>query len=299
MAVYSINDLEKLTGIKAHTLRIWEKRYGIIEPHRTAANIRYYEDDDLKKLLNVALLNRNGYKISAIARLSRQELLEKVSTLTEMDIHIEGPLDSLTLSMIELDEEKFNRIINKHIELRGFEHTIFEVIFPLLDKVSSMWMTGSMKRVHEYFLSFMIRRKIVSAIEQMEETDDHANAPRILIFLTSTSYYELSFILAHYLLRSRGFKVVNIGSSVLPQDILDAANLCKPDYLFTFYPAQGSSGEFNSLLRSLVGHGIRVPILVAGAPPGTSEAGGFTNVKVLNTLEETILYFESIGRERA
>lgn len=299
MAVYSINDLEKLTGIKAHTLRIWEKRYGLIEPRRTATNIRYYEDEDLKKLLNVALLNRNGYKISAISRMTPQEMMEKVSDLTEVDIDNDDQIDALTLSMIELDEEKFNRIIDKHIEAKGFEETLFEMVFPLLDKVSSMWMSGSMKRVHEYFLSFMIRRKIIAAIEGLEKPDDLSNAPKIMIFLSSNSIFELSFILAHFLLRSRGFKVVNIGNSVLPQDILDAAALCKPDYLFTFYTGQNVGDDFNALLSSLVGHGVQVPILVAGAPPVQPKNAGFSNVIFLGTLDQTIAYFESLAGQQA
>lgn len=297
MAIYSINDLEKLTGVKAHTLRIWEKRYGLIEPHRTQTNIRYYEDEDLKKLLNVALLNRNGYKISSIARMSPQEMMEKVSDLTEVDINYDDQIDTLTLSMIELDEEKFNRIIDKHIALKGFEETLFGMVFPLLDKVSSMWMSGSLKRVHEYFLSFMIRRKIIAAIEGLEEPEHMGQAPKIMIFLSNNSIFELSFILAHFLLRARGFKVVNIGNNVLPQDILDAYHLCKPDYLFTFYTAQGTSDEFNGMLSSLVGHGIEVPVLVAGAPYAHRGAE-FENVHLLGTLDQTIAYFESIAGEK-
>lgn len=295
MTVYSINDLEKLTGIKAHTLRIWEKRYALIEPKRTSTNIRYYEDEDLKKLLNIALLNRNGYKISSIAKMSRHEILEKVSDLTEVDINYDDRIDALTLSMIELDEEKFNRIIDKHIVQKGFEETLFEIVFPLLDKVSSMWMHGSMKRVHEYFLSFMIRRKIIAAIEDLHEPDSGSNGKKIMIFLTNDTIYELSFILAHFLLRKRNFKVVNIGNNVLPQDILDAANLCKPDYLFTFYTSQGAVDDFNGLLSSLIGHGIQVPILVAGVPIGQVQTKDFKNVIYLGTLEQTIEHFEKLG----
>ena len=296
MTVYSINDIEALTGIKAHTLRIWEKRYGLITPKRTETNIRYYEDDDLKKLLNIALLNRNGFKISAIAKMSPEEMLEEVATLTEVDIDYDDQIDTLTLSMIELDEDKFNRIIDKHIEERGFENTLFEIVFPLLDKVSGMWMSGSFKRVHEYFLSFMIRRKIVAAIEEMKNEDGPDNGKRVLIFLFNESIFGLSFILAHFLLRRRGFKVTNIGNSVLPQDILDAANLCKPDYIFTFYDVQGTAKEFDSMLNSLIGHGIRMPILVAGAPMDQLDEKKYENVNYLGSLDQTLAYFDFVSQ---
>lgn len=294
MTVYSINDLEKLTGIKAHTLRIWEKRYGILEPRRTATNIRYYEDEDIKKLLNVALLNRHGYKISTIAGMPQEEILEKVSDLTMVDIDPADQLDALTLSMIELDEDKFNRIIDKHTTQRGFEEMLFDIFFPLLDKVSSMWMSGSFKRVHEYFLSNMISRKVVAAIESLGVKESRAPQQKVLIFLTGESIYELSFMLSHYMLRNRGFRVVNIGEQVLPQDILDAVTLCKPDYLFTFHAKQIGGEDFDSLLSSLIGHGVRKPIIVSGVPPGERDAR-FENVVKLGTLEQTIAYFEMIA----
>ena len=296
MTVYSINDIEALTGVKAHTIRIWEKRYNLINPKRTETNIRYYEDEDLKKLLNIALLNRNGFKISVIAKMTPEEMMDKVATLTEVDIDYDDQIDTLTLSMIELDENKFNRIIDKHIQEKGFENTLFEIVFPLLDKVSGMWMSGSFKRVHEYFLSFMIRRKIVAAIENIKDEDCKSNGKRVLIFLLNESIFGLSFILAHFLLRKRGFKVTNIGNSVLPQDILDAANLCKPDYLFTFYDVQGTVKEFDSMLNSLIGHGIHIPVLVAGAPVGQIDENKYENVNYLGSLDQTLTYFDFVSQ---
>lgn len=292
MAVYSINDLEQLTGIKAHTLRIWEKRYGLIEPKRTEANIRFYQDEDLKRLLNIALLNRNGCKISQIASMSQREILEKVAELTELDICNKGQIDALTLSMIELDEQKFNRIIDKHIEEKGFEETLFTVVFPLLEKVGNMWMSGSLKRVHEYFLTFMIQRKIVAAIEMGRDRGEDCKGRRVLLFLPEDSLHGLSFILAHLLLRNRRFDVVNIGSNILPQDILDAANLCKPDFLFTFHTGRSPNADVQAYLKSLVHHGIEQPIIVAGVPGRMQGVDSKDNIVYLGSLEETMAYLE-------
>ncbi|MEM1119901.1 MAG: MerR family transcriptional regulator, partial [Bacteroidota bacterium] len=124
MAVYSIKDLEKLSGIKAHTIRIWEQRYGIIEPGRTQTNIRYYTDQNLKFLLNIALLNKNGIKISKIAKMGDEEILEKVAAISEINFENDVQLDALTLSMIEMDEFKFDRIISTNIQQLGFERTM-------------------------------------------------------------------------------------------------------------------------------------------------------------------------------
>ena len=128
MVVYTIKDLEKLSGVKAHTLRIWEKRYNIITPKRTPTNIRYYLDEDLKSILNIALLNRNGIKISKIAQMDESAIQKKVAEITDVDESFESQLDSLTISLLELDEEKFVKLMNKNFEQRGCTETMLEVI---------------------------------------------------------------------------------------------------------------------------------------------------------------------------
>ena len=136
MSNYSIKDLEKYTGVKAHTIRIWEQRYNLLEPHRTETNIRYYDDNDLKTLLNIALLNKNGYKISKIAKMSVDEIVHKVADISEVNFENATQLDALTISMIEMDEYKFDRIISTNIEQIGFERTMLEIINPFLEKLS-------------------------------------------------------------------------------------------------------------------------------------------------------------------
>jgi DNA-binding transcriptional MerR regulator len=166
VAVYSIRDLEKLSGIKAHTIRIWEQRYGIIEPQRTKTNIRYYQDEDLKFLLNIALLNKNGIKISKIAKMTKGEVAEKVAAISEINFEYGTQLDALTISMIEMDEFKFDRIVSTNIQQLGFERTMLEIIYPFLDKLSLLWLTGSINPVQENFMSYLIRQKIIVAIDK-------------------------------------------------------------------------------------------------------------------------------------
>lgn len=161
MAVYSIVDLEKLTGVKAHTIRIWEQRYGVITPKRTQSNIRYYQDDDLKQLLNIAILNKNGHKISRIAQMQPDEINETAAALSSIDISYGAHLDALTIAMIEMDELKFDKIFNTHIQQLGFERAMTELIYPFLDKLSILWLTGSISPVQENFISFLIRQKLL------------------------------------------------------------------------------------------------------------------------------------------
>ncbi len=232
MVVYSIKDIEKLSGVKAHTIRMWERRYGVIQPKRTSKNIRYYDDDDLKLILNIALLNRSGIKISHISSMEPQEIIDKVSEITEVDSMFESELDALTLSILEMEEDKFVRILNKKIESLGFENTMNEVIYPLLDKLSTMWIAGSIKGAHEHFVSNIIRRKIIKAIEDESATEQRQDM-KCLIFLPENENHELSLLFLHYILKKIGLRTISLGFGIPVMDALEAYNIYKPDFVFS------------------------------------------------------------------
>jgi len=162
---YSIKDLETLSGIKAHTLRIWEQRYQLLKPHRTNTNIRLYTNEDLRRILNVSLLNKSGTKISKIASLNDNELYEQVNKLTKESDNNADQIESLILSMIELDEERFEKIVNSCILRLGLIKTIDEILFTFLQKIGIMWQTGSINPAQEHFISNLIRQKIIVAID--------------------------------------------------------------------------------------------------------------------------------------
>ncbi|HPG32645.1 MAG TPA: MerR family transcriptional regulator, partial [Lentimicrobium sp.] len=143
MMRYSIKDLEKLTGIKAHTIRIWEKRYQLIEPERTSTNIRYYSDNDLKKLLNVSLLNRNGLKISNIVTMDNNEINERIVEISETSHDSTNQIEQLIVSMIDLDEQRFERVLSTSIIKIGFDDTVIKVLFPFFEKIGILWQIGT------------------------------------------------------------------------------------------------------------------------------------------------------------
>lgn len=251
MVVYSIKDLEKLSGIKAHTLRIWEKRYGIVEPKRTESNIRYYSDDDLELVLNIALLKRKGYKISKIAALSREEIVRLIAEISEINAEFQDHLDTLTIAMLELDEYKFNKILSHYIDQKGFVYTIEDVIYPFLDKLSVMWIAGSIKSVHESFVVHYIKRKCISEIEKLK-TNHYKDKPHFVIFLPENENHELSLLFVHYLLKSRDIKVTNLGVQVPLLDIVDACNIINPDYIYTMINDSYGSGMVDSYVSDLL-----------------------------------------------
>jgi DNA-binding transcriptional MerR regulator len=165
MAAYSIRDLERLSGIKAHTIRIWEKRYGLIEPRRTTTNIRTYCDTELKKILNVSLLNRNGLKISKIVCMSSQEIADQVSRITHFMPDEQSQIEGLTTAMIDFDEARFERIIARSVIQFGFEDTLIKIIYPFFVKIGLMWQTGTVNPAQEHFVTNLVRQKVMVAID--------------------------------------------------------------------------------------------------------------------------------------
>lgn len=232
VAVYSIKDLEILSGIKAHTLRIWEQRYDIINPKRTKTNFRYYEDEDLKFILNIALLNKNGMKISQIAKMSEQEISNKAVAVSDFNFEYGTQLDALTIAMIEMDEHKFERIISTNIRQIGFERCMLEIVYPFLDKLSLLWLTGSICPAQENFTCNLIRQKIIVAIDN-EPLPSGEEVKKFLLFLPEGEKRELNILFLNYMLKSRGHQVVYIGVEAPLCDLKDAYNFHRPDFIFT------------------------------------------------------------------
>ncbi len=294
MAVYTIKDLEKLCGIKAHTLRIWEQRYDIIKPKRTATNIRYYQDTDLKMILNIALLNRNGLKISKIANMTPSEIAEKVANISEGNFEHSTQLDALTISMIEMDEYKFDRIISTNIQQLGFEKTMLDIIYPFLDKLSVLWLTGSISPVQENFMSYLIRQKIIAAIDR-EPLCLGKETKRILIYLPEGETQELSLLFMYYILKSRKFYVIYLGHNINLNDLKDAYNIQKPDYIFTMISESFSNRSVHTYVDELSETFSKSNILLSGYQVVAQNVQSSKNVSVLPSLEDTVEHLKSIN----
>jgi len=231
--VYSIKDLEKLSGIKAHTLRIWEKRYGIIKPKRTETNIRYFLDDDLKEVLNIALLNKNGIKISKIAEMQKNEIAEAIKDITVKAIPAEiNEIDALAIAILDLNESMCRAIINRVVTRIGFEQSIEELIYPMLDKLGLMWISGSLKRIHETFITALLKNRVCSEIENLETPLNPRS--KFIIYLPQKEDQELSMLFLEYKLKLKNASVINLGVDISVDDLRDACVIFKPDHVFTF-----------------------------------------------------------------
>lgn len=250
MASYSIKELENLSGIKAHTIRIWEKRYGIIKPARTDTNIRFYCDEDLKRLLNIAILNRHGMRISDISKLSDPEMSEKVINVSSDSSSAESSIENLIIAMVEMDEFKFDRILSRYIMHEGFENTVIKVIFPFFEKIGILWQTGSINPAHEHFVSNLFKQKLMVAIDNIVVSEQQSTK-KFILFLPEGEYHELALLFYNYLIKKSGKLVYYLGSSIPFNDVLETTKMVEADYLFTALTSSLNKEELVDYLNNL------------------------------------------------
>jgi DNA-binding transcriptional MerR regulator len=282
---FSIKDLEKLSGVKAHTLRIWEQRYGILKPSRTDTNIRWYCNEELKNILNVSLLNNHGYKISKIAELSNTEIATEVSKIVDSEINDCEQVTSLIISMVEMDEQRFEKIISNQILRHGFAHTIEEVVYPFLHKIGVMWQTGSINPAQEHFITNLIRQKLIVAIDGQVSTET-ANSKKVLLYLPESELHEISLLYFTYLLKSRGHIPTYLGQSVPLLDVQRVVEIKNSDYIVSVitYAMESTQDYVNQLASSFP----TKTILLSGYQIISKELSLPSNVKVFKTPAELL-----------
>jgi len=261
MNVFTIKDLENLSGIKAHTIRIWEQRYNFLKPNRTDTNIRYYCNQELKTLLNISLLNRYGYKISHISRMTDQEREARVVALSDREAVQERLVNDLIAYMIDLDIECFERVLDGHVRTMGIDRTITKVIFPYLHRIGILWATGHVNPAQEHLVSHVIRQKLIVGIEG---TVAHRRSDTtVLLFLPEGEHHELGLLYVYYLLKTHGIRVLYLGADVPLKDVEFVCGQKQPDYLYTHLT--GIVGNFS--LEKFVGQVAQrfcVPLVISG-----------------------------------
>ncbi len=232
MSTYSIKDLERISGIKAHTIRIWEQRYNIISPNRTDTNIRNYNDEDLKSILNIGILNNSGYKISKIAKMHKDEITASVLEITGNNYDPNVQIDNLIIAMSEMDEDRFEKFLTANIVRFGFEKTFLEVLHPFMAKVAILWITNSINPAQEHFISNLVRQKLITAIDGADYKGDK-ETKKVLLYLPENELHEINLLFANLFLKTHGFKTIYLGQSVPYADIKMVCNLHKPHYILT------------------------------------------------------------------
>jgi MerR family transcriptional regulator, light-induced transcriptional regulator len=262
MNSFTIKDLENLSGIKAHTIRIWEQRYSFIKPERTGTNIRYYSNDELKKILNVALLNKYGFKISHIDKMNEGEIKEKILSLNQMEAQQERIVNELIQCMVDIDIERLEIVLDKYIVARGIERTITQIIFPFLEKIGILWLTNHINPAQEHLVTNIIRQKLIVGIDGIV-TSLKVNKT-VLLFLPEGEYHELGLLFMYYLLKSRGVTTIYLGSSVPLKDVEYVVKLKKPDYLYSHLTTVGQNFNFDKFITNVTQKFSGIPIIISG-----------------------------------
>lgn len=293
MCVYSIKDLEHLSGIKAHTLRIWEQRYSFIKPKRTDTNIRYYSDEDLKLVLNISLLKNNGHKISKIAKMTDNDIAEEVYKITEKKLSYTEQIHALTISMVELNENRFEKIMATNILQLGFERTMVNIIFPFLHRIGVLWQTGAINPAHEHFITNLVRQKLLVAIDgQFEDYSD--SAKKFMLFLPDGELHEISLLFANYLIKARKNKTIYLGQSMPLSDLKEIYEKHKPEFLFTVITNSPGQDKIQNYINQLSKSFPDSEILMTGYQVIGQDLTEPENVHFLTKLDDLVSVVEEI-----
>ena len=296
MKRYSIKELEKFSGIKAHTIRIWEQRYQLLTPERTDTNIRYYSEDQLRYLLNVSLLIENGYRISQICNFSEEEFNERLvdvinhQATDKEDQQLNATINEMVLAMLDLDEKRFDKIITSGLLQRPFEQMLVKVVFPFLKRIGVMWRTGEVSTAQEHFIYQLIRQKVIVAIDGlMPPTED---AEKYLIFLPKSEFNDLIILLFTYILKNRGKQCIYLGVDIPFKDLKQVTSITQPDVLFTFIKAPASKIDTQAYVYELAENFSHKEILISGNPYFMDELDYPNNVLMIPSPTDLVAIFE-------
>lgn len=289
MSSYQIADLERLTGIKAHTIRIWEKRYNLIEPHRTLTNIRYYDDAQARKLLKVSTLLTQGLKISKISELSEAEINARIIDLQSVgkeDATCVGFINELIGSMLTFDEAAFERSFSSAVVRFGMYEAVLKVFYPFLHKTGFMWSIAEAMPVQEHFASAIIRRKLITAIDGLSLATKRTKT--FLLFLPADEWHEVGLLFSDYIIRSRGYKTIYLGQNVPASNLSDVIDNLKPTHLLTLYVAKRSEQQVNDELKQIIKKHPHLQLLVGGSYPLQDAVKKLKNIHLLSSPSELV-----------
>ena len=265
MSNYSMAQVEVLTGIKAHTLRIWERRFSFLNPSRTETNIRFYSDEQLIQLVNFGILLRNGHKISRVEKMSQDkihDLVNQILALPDQDIdqkNIED-IQSLTLAMLAMDEIKFDEIFRVHVIRKGLLGAVRDLIYPFLHHIGILWNTQKSMPAQEHFISCLIRKKIISAIDAIPHPPVYAK--KIVFFLLEDEHHELGILLASFIAAERGFKVYYLGQNVPGENIKEVLSIINADFMMSMFVVPKPDKTVKQIKKVL--ESTKIPFLISG-----------------------------------
>ncbi|MAJ31411.1 MAG: MerR family transcriptional regulator [Flavobacteriaceae bacterium] len=246
---FSIRDLENLSGIKAHTIRIWEKRYYLLQPERTATNIRTYSLNSLQKLLNITLLYNNGYKISKIAKLEEDNIPQLVNEIIARNSEKHHAINAFKLAMVNFDSAHFFQTFNSLMVERNFREIFNKVFIPLLNELGLLWQTNTISPAHEHFITSLIKQKIYIHTEKFQKLEPTKTDKVFVMFLPENEIHEVGLLFLNYEIVSRGYKTIYLGQSMPLENMVDLLNYYENLHFVSYFTVSPNKDEINKYLE--------------------------------------------------
>jgi MerR family transcriptional regulator, light-induced transcriptional regulator len=288
MNTFSIRDIENLSGIKAHTLRIWEQRYGIMAPQRRESNHRRYNSEDLKQILRISFLYHQGYKISKIAAMSSEEI-KRLSLEFSSKSSYEVFINQMMEASIDFDEEAFERVFSDLFANMGLEKSMIHVIYPFLNYIGILWMTGNVIPAQEHFASNIIRNKIFAAIDALPKTGRYTNR-KIILICPPGEFHEIPLLLVQFLLKRRGISYVFFGVNTSMDLVREYLNVHQATHILFHLITNFTNGNALDLIEEIRSKLPEINIVASGPVfhEFTTELPGVTVLKSMAELLEFI-----------
>lgn len=286
-SVFSIKDLENLSGIKAHTIRIWEKRYGILEPMRSSTNIRNYDTHNLQKLLNIVLLHNYGYKISRIAEYSTEKIELLVREIISEKSSKSHAINAFKLAMMNFDQVLFFKTYSNLLSEKSFREIFYEVLIPLMNEIGLLWQSGTITPAQEHFVSSLIKQKLLVNTEKIQVLEPTRTDKIFVLFLPENEIHELGLMYLNYEILLHGYKTIYLGESVPMESLKDIKKYFDSIVYVSYLTVQPTKDVINDYLQ-------RIAIEIMEADSQVWFLGRMTEFIDLKKIPHNIKTFHSI-----
>ena len=292
MSTYSIKDLEQISGIKAHTIRIWEQRYNFLKPTRTITNIRTYSSDELKTILNVSLLNKYGFKISHIDKMNTVQMEEKIFSINQLDAQKERVVNNLIKETVSLNMQAFEQQLDVYIAQKGIEKAITEIVFSFLERIGILWMTNHINPAQEHLVINMVRQKIILGIEKL--TPIKQPSKRVVLFMPEGEHHEIGLLFVYFLLKQNGIYVDYLGANLPMVDLEYFISIKKPDCIFSHLTSPSKAFKLGKFLDQIGKVNNDIQVILSGQLLQDYKGPVPENLQIKRSLTETIQFLESL-----
>ncbi len=287
---FSIKDLENLSGIKAHTIRIWEKRYNLLSPDRTTTNIRTYNLSSLQKLLNITLLYNYGYKISKIAKIPEKDIPVAVKEIVARNSEENQAVNTLKMAMINFDQALFQKTYDKLLDKHSFSAIFWEVFIPLLTELGLLWQTDTISPAHEHFITNLIKQKIYNASERLQASEPVIKDKVFVLFLPENEIHEIGLLFVNYEILRKGYRTVYLGQTMPLENLMDIRDYFGNIYFlsyFTVAPTKDQLEKYISSFNTKIGKSGISKLWILGQQTRYLSPGSLpSNIRTFESIEE-------------